>query len=118
MLYLRHPAWLWLKKNDKNKLPEVDANLQAIFDTGHAFEPYAEQQFPEITRLGFSNFNEYRTLPARTEAALEAGAKTITQGRFEYQGDWGMEGGHGEECIGAGVFGKVDQPRSFVSTTR
>jgi len=86
MLYLRHPAWLWLKKNDKNKLPPVDANLQAIFDTGHAFEPYAEQQFPEINRLGFSNFNEYRTLPARTEAALEAGAKTITQGRFEYQG--------------------------------
>jgi hypothetical protein len=71
MLYLRHPAWLCLKKNDKNKLPEVDANLQAIFDTGHAFEPYAEQQFPVINRLGFSDYREYLSLPAQTEAALE-----------------------------------------------
>lgn len=29
MLYLRHPAWLWLKKNDKKKykLPTVSDNL-------------------------------------------------------------------------------------------
>ena len=86
MLYLRHPAWLWLKKNDKNKLPPVEANLQAIFDTGHAFEPFAEQQFPEINRLGFNDYREYLSLPGRTTAALETGAKTITQGRFEYQG--------------------------------
>ncbi len=60
MLYLRHPAWLWLKKNDKNKLPPIDANLQAIFDTGHRFEQYPEQQFAEAVNLGFGNYSEYK----------------------------------------------------------
>lgn len=82
--YLKHPAWLWLKKNDKSKLPEVDTGLQAIFDTGHDFEQYAEEQFPQAVRLGFSDYGEYKTLPFRTEQALENGAKTIFQARFEY----------------------------------
>jgi len=84
MLYLRHPAWLWLKKNDKGKLPAVDANLQAIFDTGHDFEQYAEEQFAGATQLGFSDYGEYKTLPLQTAQALEEGAQTIFQGRFEY----------------------------------
>ncbi len=85
MLYLRHPAWLWLKKNDKNKLPLVDDNLQAIFDTGHEFEPYAEAQFSDAVQLGFKNYREYLSLPTRTNQALADGAKTIFQGRFEYK---------------------------------
>lgn len=40
MLFLRQPAWLWLKKNNPSKLPPVDAATQAMFDAGHAFEPY------------------------------------------------------------------------------
>lgn len=32
MLFLRHPAWLWLKKHDKAKLPVVDDAFYAIFD--------------------------------------------------------------------------------------
>ena len=39
MLFLRQPAWLWLKKNDPSKLPPVDAATRAMFDAGHAFEP-------------------------------------------------------------------------------
>ena len=85
MLFLRHPAWLWLKKNDKNKLPAVDAALQAIFDTGHRFEQYPEQQFPDAVQLGFDGYKEYLSLPKRTSDALAGGAKTILQGRFEYQ---------------------------------
>ena len=46
MLFLRQPAWLWLKKNDPSKLPPVDAATQAMFDAGHAFEPYVESLFP------------------------------------------------------------------------
>ena len=61
MLFLRHPAWLWLKKNDPSKLPAVDAATQAMFDAGHAFEPYVESLFPEGVTLGFSDFDEYRT---------------------------------------------------------
>lgn len=85
MLYLRHPAWLWLKKNDKDKLPPIDDGLQAIFNTGFLFETYAEQQFPDAVRLGFTNYKSYLSLPIRTQQALESGAKTILQGRFEYR---------------------------------
>lgn len=85
MLFLRHPAWLWLKKHDPKKLPAVDDATQAIFDTGHAFEQYAEEQFPGSVTLGFSDYDEYRSLPQRTAKALEEGLPTIFQGRFEYQ---------------------------------
>lgn len=86
MLFLRHPAWLWLKKYDKSKLPPVDANTQAMFDAGHDFEQYAESLFPNGVRLGFNNYNEYLNLPTKTSAALENGAEVIFQGRFEVDG--------------------------------
>lgn len=85
MMFLKHPAWLWLKKHDKEKLPPVDDNTQAIFDAGHMFESYAEQLFPSGIRLGFNNYNEYLSLPERTTKALSNGAKTIFQGRFEFE---------------------------------
>lgn len=84
MLFLKHPAWLWLKKHDPNKLPPVDASLQAIFDTGHDFEQYAEALFKGGVTLGFNDYDQYTTLPAKTTEALENGAQTIFQGRFEY----------------------------------
>ena len=43
MLFLKHPAWLWLKKYDKSKLPAIDENTQEMYDTGHEFEHYAEK---------------------------------------------------------------------------
>src|SRR5680860_890771 len=85
MLFLKHPAWLWLKKHDPKKLPPVDASTQAIFDTGHAFEQYAEELFPDGVKIGFDNYDEYKSLPKRTLEALNNGAKTIFQGRFEYE---------------------------------
>ena len=83
LLFLRHPAWLWLKKHRRNVLPEPDAALQALFDSGNRFEAYAEQRFPNAVRLGFDNFNEYRDLPRRSHEALNNGAEVIFQGRFE-----------------------------------
>ncbi len=83
MLWRKQPAWLWLKKNDPDKLPPVDAATQAIFDTGHDFEHFAEAQYPNGVQLGFDGYDEYRTLPERTAKALGAGAVTIFQGRFE-----------------------------------
>ena len=59
LLFPKHPAWVWLKKHDKKKLPPVDANLQAIFDAGHNFEPYDESLFPEIVKLGFGPDEDY-----------------------------------------------------------
>ncbi|HUD19244.1 MAG TPA: DUF2779 domain-containing protein [Patescibacteria group bacterium] len=85
LLFLKHPAWLWLKKHDRRKLPPVDENLQAVFDAGHMFEKYAEKLFPGGVTLGFSedDFDTYLSLPARTTQALRDGATTIFQGRFE-----------------------------------
>ena len=84
MLFLRHPAWLWIKKNDPNKIPPVDANTQAMFDNGHRFEPYAESLFPEGITLGFSDYDEYRSLPQRTQDAIDSGAQVLFQPRFEW----------------------------------
>ncbi len=86
MMFLKHPAWLWLKKHDKSKLPEPDANLQALFDAGHEFEKYAEKRFPDGITLGFDSYEEYLSLPERTRQALDDGVKTIFQGRFEADG--------------------------------
>lgn len=83
--YLKHPAWLWIKKHAKTMLSPIDPATQAIFDTGHEFEQYAEALFPGGVTLGFNNYEDYRSLPARTTAAIESGVKTIFQGRFEYE---------------------------------
>ncbi|MEO7617557.1 MAG: DUF2779 domain-containing protein [Candidatus Saccharibacteria bacterium] len=85
MMFLRHPAWLWLKKHDKSKLPPVDDNTQALFDSGHKFEPYAESQFPEGVSLGFSDYDEYLSLPQRTQDAIARGDEVLFQPRFEWE---------------------------------
>lgn len=84
MLFLKHPAWLWVKKNDPKKIPPVDENTQAMFDAGHQFEPYAESLFPEGVSLGFSDYDEYRSLPRRTQDAIERGDQVLFQPRFEW----------------------------------
>ena len=84
MLFLKHPAWLWLKKHDKNKLPEFSAQVQAIMDEGNKFEALVEQRFEGITRMGFDNYNEYLSLPTRSKEVLESGAKLVSQARFEH----------------------------------
>lgn len=83
LLFLKHPAWLWLKKHDKSKLTPVSENQQAVFDAGNDFETYAEQLFPGGVRIGFDGYDEYLTQPARTKKAIDEGAKVIFQGRFE-----------------------------------
>jgi len=82
-MFLKHPAWLWLKKHDKSKLPPPDDNLQATLDEGKGFEKYAQKKFPKGIDLGFENYNEYLSLPERTRKALKDGAETIFQARFE-----------------------------------
>jgi hypothetical protein len=83
--YLKHPAWLWIKKHAKAMLPPIDPATQAIFDTGHEFEQYAEALFPGGVTLGFNDYDEYLSLPERTTQALDEGILTIFQGRFEHE---------------------------------
>lgn len=85
MNFLRHPAWIWIEKHDKSKIPPIDENTQAMFDAGHQFEPYAESLFPEGVTLGFGDYDEYRSLPQRTRDAIARGDKVLFQPRFEWQ---------------------------------
>lgn len=82
MLFLKHPAWLWLKKHDKLKLPPIDEGTQAMFDAGHKFEAYAEALFENGVTLGFNNYNEYNSLTERTTQAFNDGETTVFQSRF------------------------------------
>ena len=85
MLFLKHPAWFWIKKHAKHLLPPIDPALQARFDEGHAFEPYAEKLFPELIRLGYSDFAGYRSLTSLTSKTWQEGAKAVAQGRYFVQ---------------------------------
>ena len=88
-MFLKHPAWLWLKKFDKNKLPEVDESLQLRFDEGSLFESYAEKIFPDAVKLGYKKDGNvfsgtmYYALPETTLKEIKKGTKVILQGRLE-----------------------------------
>jgi hypothetical protein len=86
MMFLKQPAYLWIKKHDPEKIPPVDAQTQSMFDNGNLFEDYAEKRFDNPTVLGFSDYKEYASLPARTKEAITSGAKTLFQARFEKDG--------------------------------
>ena len=88
MMFLKHPAWLWLKKYDKEKLPLPDKGLQALFDEGTLFEQYAEKLFSNAVKLGYKDGNDfsgtkYYALPNLTTQEIEKGTEVILQGRVE-----------------------------------
>ena len=87
-MFLKHPAWLWLKKFDKEKLPLPDKGLQALFDEGTLFEQYAEKLFSNAVKLGYKDGNDfsgtkYYALPNLTTQEIEKGTEVILQGRVE-----------------------------------
>ena len=83
MNFLRHPAWLWLKKNDPSKIPPVDPETQQRMKAGYEFEEYAERLFPDAKKIGFNDFSEYRTMLSRTSAAWSGGARCVVQGSYQ-----------------------------------
>ncbi len=87
-MFLKHPAWLWLKKYDKSKIPIPDEDLQARFDEGTLFETYAEKLFPDAVKLGYKtegifSGSKYYALPELTKTELEKKTKVLMQGRLE-----------------------------------
>lgn len=89
-MFLRHPAWLWLKKYDKSKIPIPDEDLQARFDEGTLFEEYAEGLFTGAVKLGYKNKGifsgtKYYALPEATAKELSGQTKAILQGRVEVE---------------------------------
>lgn len=91
LMFLKHPAWLWLKKYDSKKLPLPNEAMQALFDEGELFESYAEKCFDGAVKLGYKNGKEfsaskYYALPENTIAEIKKGTKVILQGRLEVDG--------------------------------
>lgn len=84
--YLKHPAWLWLRKHDPDFLPTPDDNSQAIIDEGREFEKLAEQIFPEAIRLDRNDYADMQEWVDETKALLEQGVDTILQAAFLYDG--------------------------------
>lgn len=84
MMFLKHPAWLWIKKHQPKLLPKIDAKLQTMFDQGHEFERYVESLFPDVERLGFADYESYLQLPHRTREVWREGASSVAQGRYEF----------------------------------
>lgn len=83
--FLVHPAYLWLKKYEKHKIPPIDDAKQDIFDQGNLFESYVEKLYPEATRIGFDKqkFDTYKSMPKRTKEAIDSEVEVILQGRLE-----------------------------------
>lgn len=84
MLFLRHPAWLWLKKNDSTKLPEITSSAQHRVDEGYEFEECVELLFSGAEKIGFKDLGEYNTMLSRTSAAWSNGAHCVIQGKYQF----------------------------------
>lgn len=78
LLFLKHPAWLWLKKFEPSKLPPIDASTQALFDMGFRFEAQAEKLFSGGERIT----GDYFEKDTNTARALATGAQTLFQAKF------------------------------------
>jgi hypothetical protein len=78
LLFLKHPAWLWLKKFEPSKLPPIDASTQALFDMGFRFEAQAEKLFSDGVRVEGDYFEKDRV----TARLLATGTQTIFQAKF------------------------------------
>ncbi len=85
MLFLKHPAWLWLKKNSPNRLPPEDEQTLAKFEGGHEFEAIAEKIFDNARKLSFSGYEGYMALAEKTKNAIKNGHKTLLQAKFEFE---------------------------------
>ena len=84
MLYLKHPAWLWLKKNDPEKLKPVDPALQEQFNAGYEFEECAEQLYSNAIRISLDNSNNFSVMENKTADAWKDNAKCVCQGMYSH----------------------------------
>jgi uncharacterized protein DUF2779 len=73
--FLIHPAYLWLQKFDKDRLPPFDDSTQAIIDAGNEVEEYARQLFPD----GVMVQSLFAESVRETEGYVKDGATVIFQ---------------------------------------
>ena len=84
LLFLRHPALLWLKTHDPQKIPPLDFATKQRMASGYAFEEYAEGLFPEAVNVGFASPEEYRSMLEQTAEAWKNGALCVAQGMYQF----------------------------------
>lgn len=72
-LFLIHPAYLWLKKHQPDKLPEFDDSAQARMEVGNEVENYARRLFDG----GEMVESKWTDAVAETEEKVKSGAKVI-----------------------------------------
>jgi hypothetical protein len=73
--YLIHPAYLWLQKWDKDRLPPFDEAAKAIMEQGNVLEGYARELFGHGSTVAALFQDSVR----ETEGYVHNGASTIFQ---------------------------------------
>ena len=73
--FLIHPAYLWLQKHAKDRLPPFDEVTQAIVDAGNEIEAVARRLFPDGALVASLFEDSVRD----TQAYVKAGERTIFQ---------------------------------------
>jgi len=84
--YLKHPAWLWLRKHSPEVLPMPDDNTQAIIEEGREFEKLTERIFPNAIHLNRGDYTDTQEWANETKALLDREVDTILQAAFIYDG--------------------------------
>lgn len=87
--FLIHPAYLWLQKYAKDRLPPFDESTQAIIDAGNEIEGYARGLFPEgksVESLFAESVRETEKY-ARSDAVVIFQAAVLTQRRLYAKAD-------------------------------
>lgn len=79
--YLQCTKALWLYKNRRDLLPEVDENKQAIFDAGYEVESYAYELFPGGVSALEDNDNFWEPVE-RTKSLINEKREIIYQASF------------------------------------
>lgn len=82
--FLKHPAWLWLKKHNPSILPQTDDNTQSIIDEGKLFEKYTEQIFPDAIKLNRKDFSDIEDWASETKNLIDQKVDAILQPAFIY----------------------------------
>lgn len=80
--YLKHPAWLWLKKHSPNLLPKLDENSQAVIDGGIQFEHFVETIFDNAVKVESKEFGDFEARAAETKKLIEQRSEVILQAVF------------------------------------
>lgn len=80
--YLKHPAWLWLKKHNPNLLPKLDENSQAVIDGGIQFEHFAETVFENAIKVESKEYGDFEARALETKRLIDQKTEVILQGVF------------------------------------